>query len=168
LRPLVEPLASGSPEPFQAKTPTWESKLQKKSRRNRIDPNLREILSLLEELRSRLNYVQRLMVGTEGRFILVATNDIHWVEAEGNYIRIHHGQTSVLLRKTISSLETNLDPGKFLRISRSVIVNLDRVRELQRESHGEFRVILEGGMQLALSRHFRKHLDRVVGAAAEA
>lgn len=129
---------------------------------------VQKIVALLEDRDRRQQYIERLMVGAEGRFFLVRTRDIDWIEAEGNYIRIHYGQSSAMLRKTVSALEDNLDPTRFLRISRSVIVNLDSVRELQRESHGDFRVFLKGGEQLTLSRHFRKRLRHVLGINSEA
>lgn len=117
---------------------------------------------LLEELESRSRYIERLMLGTNGSFVLIKTAQIDWIEAEGNYARVHYGQTSALLRRTITNLEAGLSPARFLRISRSVIVNLDRVRELHRESHGEFQVIMHSDKRLTLSRHFREHLRRVV------
>jgi two-component system LytT family response regulator len=127
-----------------------------------------KIVTLLEDFIREGRYVRRLMVGTDGRFFLIKTVDIDWIEAEGNYVRIHYGQSSALLRRTVSALEENLDPTRFLRISRSVIVNLDSVRELQRESHGEFRMLLKSGEQLSLSRHFRKRLRDILGISPEA
>ena len=86
-----------------------------------------------------------------------------WVEAEGNYVSIHTGKKSYLLRETISSLESQLDPKKFIRIHRSSIVNINRIKELQPWSHGEYHVILQDGTQLTLSRSYREKLQAALG-----
>ena len=122
----------------------------------------RRIVALLEQLRG-ARHVERLVVKNGGRVYFLETCEIDWVEAEGNYINIHTGKKSHLLRETISNLEAQLDPRRFVRIHRSAIVNIARVQELQPWTHGEYHVILHDGTQLTLSRNYRENLQSVLG-----
>jgi two-component system LytT family response regulator len=123
------------------------------------------ILALLEELRAGSKYIERLVIKAEGRVFFLDVDDIHYIEAEGNYVGVHNGQKSYLLRETISGLESQLDPKKFIRIHRSAIVKINKIKELQPWFHGEYRVILESGKQLMLSRNYRANLQSAVGNA---
>ncbi len=123
------------------------------------------ILALLEELKSGPRYVERLAIKTGGRVFFLNVHDVHCVEAEGNYVRVFDNQKSYLLRETISGLEEQLDPKQFLRIHRSAIVKIDKIKELQPWFHGEYRIILENGKQLTLSRNYRANLQEAVGNA---
>lgn len=121
------------------------------------------ILTLLEELKAESKYLERLVIKAEGRVFFLDTEDIYWIEAEGNYVRVHNGKKSHMLRETVSSLESQLDPRKFLRIHRSAIVKIDRIQELQPWFHGEYRVLLQNGTQLTLSRNYRENLQKALG-----
>lgn len=121
------------------------------------------ILQLLEELKAGNKYLERLVIKSGGRIYFLETCDIDWIEAEGNYVSVHSGKKAHLLRETISSLETQLDPKKFVRIHRSSIVRIDRIQELQPWFHGEYRVILNSGTQLTLSRNYREKLHEALG-----
>jgi two-component system LytT family response regulator len=121
------------------------------------------ILAILEELKAGSKYIERLVIKSGGRVFFLDTDDIDWIEAEGNYVSVHTGKKSHLLRETISSLEAQLDPKKFLRIHRSSIVKIDRIKELQPWFHGEYRVILLDGTQLTLSRNYRENLQEALG-----
>jgi len=121
------------------------------------------ILALLEQIKEPQRYSERLVVKTGGRVFFLNTDEIDWIEAEGNYVSIHTGAKGYLLRETISSLETQLDPREFVRIHRSAIVRLDRIKELQPWSHGEYHVILHDGTQLTLSRSYRDKLQAALG-----
>lgn len=121
------------------------------------------ILALLEELKAGSKYLERLVIKSAGRIYFLETQDIDWIEAEGNYVSVHSGKKAHLLRETISSLEAQLDPRKFVRIHRSSIVRIDRIQELQPWFHGEYRVILQGGTQLTLSRNYREKLQEALG-----
>jgi two-component system, LytTR family, response regulator len=122
-------------------------------------------LALLEELRARQSHVERLVIKAGGRAFFLKTEEIDWVEAEGKYVRLHVGKESYLVREAISQIEAQLDPKRFLRIHRSTIVNLDRVRELQPWFHNDYRVILRDGTELMLSRSCRKRLGELLGNA---
>jgi two-component system LytT family response regulator len=121
------------------------------------------ILALLEEMKAGKNYLERLVIKAAGRIYFLDTSDIDWIEAEGNYVSVHSGKKTHLLRETISSLEAQLDPKKFVRIHRSSIVRLDFIQELQPWFHGEYRVILQDGTQLTLSRNHRDKLQEALG-----
>jgi two-component system LytT family response regulator len=125
----------------------------------------RHILALLEELKTGPRYLERLVVKTGGRVFFLDVDQIHCIEAEGNYVRVHDQSKHYLLRETISGLEEQLDPKQFLRIHRSAIVRIDKIKELQPWFHGEYRIILENGKQLTLSRNYRANLQEVVGNA---
>lgn len=94
--------------------------------------------------------------------LFVRTAEIDWVEAEGNYVKLHLGATSHLFRETLSALEADLPPDRFLRISRSALVNLDAVKELQPLFYGDYAVILRDGRQLTLSRNYRDRVERLI------
>jgi two-component system LytT family response regulator len=123
----------------------------------------RRILELLEELKAGNKFLERLVIKAGGRIYFLDTSEIDWIEAEGNYVSVHSAKKSHMLRETISSLESQLDPKKFVRIHRSAIVRLDFVQELQPWFHGEYRVILQDGTQLTLSRNYRDRLQEALG-----
>jgi LytTr DNA-binding domain-containing protein len=106
--------------------------------------------------------VERLLVGENGRSFFVRTGDVEWIEAAKNYVRLHVNGRTHTLRTTLSDLERRLDPAHFRRVSRSALVNVDRVRELQPWFHGDAVIILQSGSRLPLSRRYR---DNLVGAA---
>lgn len=121
------------------------------------------ILAVLEELRSGPRYLERLVIKNGGRVFFLDVKDIYCIEAEGNYVLVNDGTKSHILRETISGLQSQLDPRQFLRIHRSAIVKLDKIKEMQPWFHGEYRIILENGKQLTLSRNYRASLQRAVG-----
>jgi two-component system LytT family response regulator len=123
-----------------------------------VDPGL---VSLLEELRGRRRS-DRLVVKTGGRVVFLRTEDIDWVEASGNYVRLHVGGEAHLLRESMKNMERRLDPATFVRIHRSAIVNVDRIRELEPWFHGEYIVILRDGTRLTSSRVFSDRLNALI------
>jgi len=125
---------------------------------------LKERLSaLLGDLTPDSKYPERMAVKSSGRVIFLKIDDIDWVEAADNYVSLHIGAESHLHRETMSALEERLPPNKFLRISRSTIVNIDRIKELQPLFHGEYAVILRNGTRLTLSRSHRDKLNQLMG-----
>lgn len=118
----------------------------------------RRLLSLLEDLKTEQKYLDRLVVRSVGRVFFLKTDEIDWIEAAGNYVRLHVGREAHLLRETMSRLETKLNPDKFLRIHRSTLVNIDRIKELQPLFSGDYTVILRDSRQLTLSRSYRDKL----------
>jgi len=132
-------------------------------RDEKVNQRDEHILALLEELKAGPRYLERLVIKTEGRVFFLDIDEIHCIESEGNYVRVYNGRKTYLLRETISGLESQLDPKKFLRIHRSSIVRIDKIKELQPWFHGEYHVVLENGKQLTLSRNYRANLQDAVG-----
>jgi two-component system LytT family response regulator len=93
----------------------------------------------------------------------ISVHDVYCIESEGNYVRVYDNQKAYLLRETISNLEEQLDPRQFRRIHRSAIVKIDKIKEMQPWFHGEYRIIMENGKQLTLSRNYRSNFQRAVG-----
>ncbi|HUD73384.1 MAG TPA: LytTR family DNA-binding domain-containing protein [Dongiaceae bacterium] len=112
---------------------------------------------------------RRLAVKVDGRIEFVEPDDLEWIESEGNYIRLHLGRRTCLVRETLTEMEARLDPARFMRIHRSAIVNIDRIRDLRPWFTGEYIVRLQGGRELTLTRRYRDNLRRLIGRqAAEA
>jgi two-component system LytT family response regulator len=103
------------------------------------------------------------MVRAGARIVFLKADAIDWVEADDKYVHLHAGPVSHMVRQTISSMEEQLDPEKFLRIHRSAIVNVARIKELRPLFSGEYGVILEGGTELTLSRNYKDKLFRLLG-----
>ena len=107
----------------------------------------------------------RIVVRDAGRVMFVRSADIDWIDAAGNYVRLHAGKETHLLRETMAGIEAKLDPDVFIRISRSVIVNLDRVREAQPLFNGSYTFVLNDGTRVESSRRYRRRLASVLGEA---
>jgi two-component system LytT family response regulator len=106
-------------------------------------------------LKAPQQHVRRLLIQEQGRSIFLEVSQIDWVEAARNYACIHSGAHTHILRSSLDSLATKLDPGKFRRITRSEIVNVDRIVEVRPASHGDQRVRLRDGTELTWSRRYR-------------
>jgi two-component system LytT family response regulator len=104
-------------------------------------------------------YLTRLMIKTSSRVMLLKIDEIDFIEADGNYAKLHAGRKMHLLREKMNDLEGRLDPAKFVRIHRSIIVNLDRIKELHPHFNGDYVVVLDDGRQLRLSRTRREQLE---------
>jgi len=120
----------------------------------------RRFLSLVRDLQTRGKPVERLIVRSAGRVFFLRADEIDWIEAASNYVRLHVGNDTHLLRETMNGIEARLDGNKFLRIHRSTIVNVERVKELQPWFHGDYAVILRDGTRLTLSRGHRDKLQQ--------
>lgn len=123
------------------------------------DPQVaKRLLAALESMRSAPVYLDRVLVRDSGSATLVPVGRIDWIEAYGNYVKLHTGDTTHLLRESMKALERQLDPTGFSRIHRSTIVNLDRVQQLNALFHGDYQVVLTDGTELRLSRSYRDRL----------
>jgi two-component system, LytTR family, response regulator len=123
----------------------------------------RQLLALLQDVESRRDrFPARLVIKTAGRVVFLKVEDVDWIDAAGNYVRIHAGDESHMLRETMGKLEERLDPEKFLRIHRSTIVNIERIRELQQQFHGDYLVVLKNGQRLTLSRSYRDRIQELL------
>lgn len=106
---------------------------------------------------------RRIGVKTGTRTVIIEASDIDWIAADGDYIRIHCGKHSHLASHRMQALEEMLDPAQFLRVHRSVLVNVDRVRELHREPDGSGALVLRNGVSLRVARARWDVLERALG-----
>jgi two-component system LytT family response regulator len=124
----------------------------------RSNPSLKDFL---ERLPPRTTFMQHVAVKSKERLRLIDIEQIDWVESAGNYVRLHVAGERFLLRETMHAFEEKLDPGQFVRIHRSTIVNLGRIRETRAASRGDLVVVLRDDTQLLLSKAYRKRLAPV-------
>jgi two-component system, LytTR family, response regulator len=109
--------------------------------------------------------LQRLVIKSLERVFFLRLEEIDWIEAAGNYVKLHVGAETYLRRETMTALEDRLNTDQFVRVHRSTIVNLDRIQELQAWFHGDYKVILHDGTQLTLSRGYREKLQEQLGCS---
>jgi two-component system LytT family response regulator len=126
-------------------------------RRNLGDLDER-LASLIADLRGQKKYLERLVVKSVGRVFFLKVEEIDWIEAAGNYVNLHVGRESHMIRETMNGIAAKLDPDKFLRIHRSTVVHIDRIKELHPMFSGDYAVILRNGTELALSRNYRERI----------
>jgi two-component system, LytTR family, response regulator len=118
-----------------------------------------QLLSLLGDLRREQKIPERFIIKSGGRVVFLRAEEIDWMCAVGNYVRLQVGRDSHLMRETMTGMESKLDPVSFMRIHRSTIVNLDRVKEVQPWAKGEYVVIMRNGTRLIMSRRYRERLN---------
>jgi len=116
------------------------------------------LASFLADWQARAGYTERFAVRDRRRILVIAAGDVDWFEAADNYVTLHVGGRTHLMRHTMQELEGRLDPARFLRIRRSTIVNIDRVVELRPEAHGEHLVVLRDGTTLSSTRTYAEVL----------
>jgi two-component system LytT family response regulator len=128
----------------------------------------RRILTLLEQLaqRERGYGRDRLVVRTPERAFFLRSDTIDWIEAAGKFVHLHVGRAIHALRESMAELEQELDAARFVRISRSVIVNLDRIQEIQPWFQGDYVLILTDGTRLTSTRGYRDNMRKLLGRSA--
>ena len=117
-----------------------------------------ELARLLEASPQGARPLERIVVRKDDRLFFVAVKDVTHLTAEGNYVRVHSGEASHLIRGTLGLFESRLDPQRFARIHRSELVNIEAIKEVQAHFHGDYIVILRGGQRLRLSRRYQQRL----------
>jgi len=123
------------------------------------------ILDLLAEVKTESRTDRRLIIKTAGRVVLLDMDEVDWIEAAGNYVELRVGGKSHLLREGIGKISQRLDPNLFVRIHRSIIVNVRRIKELQPCNRGEYIVVLKDGKQLSCSRGYRAKLQELIASS---
>jgi two-component system LytT family response regulator len=146
-------------ERFQTALRRARAIVQGKRKHQTID----QVIGLVENLKGFPKPLERLAVKTSGRVLLVKVTEIDWIRGADNYAELHVGKSMHLLRQTVADLERQLPSNQFLRISRSLIVNLNRIKEFRSKSHGDCLVVLHDHTQLPVSRKYRGKLDEVMG-----
>ncbi len=129
----------------------------------RQDKESAQRLFALLDSRLQSDYARRLAVPVNGRIVFVPVDEIDWVQAEGNYARLHVSRKIYDVRETLQALMEKLDPREFIRIHRSTIVNVRRIREVQPWFQGSHIVVLQTGEELRMSRYQRTAVDRLLG-----
>lgn len=135
--------------------------LEQVKHRESSDQAEAQTAALAEALAPPSKPLERIAVKSDGRILLVKTADISWIEAAHNYVELHEDKKTHLVRGTITSIEARLPTEKFVRISRSTIVNVDFIKELQPQFYGEYTVTLHDGTRLTLSRRYRGKLPQL-------
>ena len=135
-------------------------------RRAQPAPADQRLAELLADLRAGVKQNDRLVFKQDGRGVFVRAEAIDWLEADGNYVRIHCGTESHYVRETLAGLEAQLPAEKFMRVSRSALVNLDRVKEFQPLFYGDYSVLLLNGAKLSMSRNYRGRLEKLMARRA--
>ncbi len=127
--------------------------------RNRAGELARRLVALVEDVRPVQNGADRLMIRSGARVVFVDVRSVDWVEAEGNYVRLHVGEESHMIRDTMHAVEARLGGSPFVRIHRSRIANISRARELRVIQNGEYELVLRNGRALRVSRLYRDKLQ---------
>lgn len=122
-----------------------------------------ELDELLADLRRERGDRARILVRSSDRIVVLSLDEVDWIEAAGNYMRLHVGSEIHLLRETMSGMESRLPPDRFVRIHRSTMVQVERIKELVQMFNNEFLVVLQNGEKLKLSRTYRPELERRLG-----
>jgi len=110
------------------------------------------------------NVLSRLMIKTKDQISIISVDEIDWIESAGDYVYIHSDRKKYLIRETLTSLEQKMDAQKFVRIHRSSIVNIDKIKSMRQNEHGDFDVYLNDGTKLKLSRTYRVNFQKAIGS----
>jgi two-component system, LytTR family, response regulator len=122
-----------------------------------------QIGALLENVNRQAKYLERLVIKAEGRITFLKTQEIDWIAADDKYVHLHVGKAVRMVRQTLTAMEAQLDPQRFLRIHRSVMVNIERIKELHPLFGGEHGVVMDDGTRLTLSRRYKDKLFELLG-----
>jgi two-component system LytT family response regulator len=129
------------------------------------DTDDRRLQDLLDALATRDLPLDRLVIRTRGKVSFLKPSEIDWIEADGKHVQLHVGRETHVVRQQLKRLEPRLAPHGFVRVHRSAIVNVDRIKELEPWFHGEFVVVLKDGTKLTSSAAHSEALHRIIDAA---
>lgn len=130
----------------------------------RLQPEALAVTAASAETASAPAYLNRIAVKSVGRTVFVNADNVDWLETAGNYVCLHAGKETHVVRETMNQLETQLNPAKFVRIHRSTMVRIEAIREIQPLFNGDRVVILHDGSKLTLSRSYRDKVKAALGA----
>jgi len=125
----------------------------------------RRVLEMLGDLEARQQTPKRIIIKSDGEIVCLKPSEIDWAESAGNYVCLHVGGATHILRETITALESRLGPGQFMRVHRSTLVNVDRIKTLKPSLYGDYSILLRDGTKLTLSRGFRENVLKRLGTA---
>jgi len=124
-----------------------------------------QVLTMLETLTAASSYAERFVVRLRGKILVIPVAQVDWIEADDNYIRIHSGASTYLDRETLSAMCARLDPKTFIRVHRSALINVNRIKEVA-VINGDYELVLHSGVRIALSRTYRDDFFSRLGDAA--
>jgi two-component system LytT family response regulator len=125
----------------------------------------RRVLEMLADMEARQQAPERIVIKADGEIVCLRPNEIDWAESAGNYVCLHVGGATHILRETITALESRLGPRQFMRVHRSTLVNVDRIKTLKPSLYGDYSILLRDGTKLTLSRGFRESVLKRLGTA---
>lgn len=125
----------------------------------------RRVLEMLGDMEARQQAPERIIIKSDGEIVCLKPNEIDWAESAGNYVCLHVAGTTHILRETITALESRLGPRQFMRVHRSTLVNVDRIKTLKPSLYGDYSILLRDGTKLTLSRGFRENVLKRLGTA---
>jgi len=126
-----------------------------------LHQRLHTFLNTHEQAQS-TSYLKRFVVKTNGQVLFVPVDTVDWIEAAGNYVKLHVGKKHHLIRETLSHLEERLDPERFVRIHRSLMVQMDRVRSVQPVLSGEYIFVLHNGVRVQSGRTYKEQVQALL------
>jgi two-component system, LytTR family, response regulator len=121
------------------------------------------LMTLLSELKGERKYLKRLTVKDRGKIIFVGVDEIDFIEAQGNYLELDLGDTKHMIRMRLHQIEAKLNPREFVRIHRSTIVNIDRIKEMHPLFNGDQAIVMKSGKKLTMTRNYRDRLKALLG-----
>lgn len=150
-------------KPFKvARFKTALARAREQRTRQQPDDSAKRLLSLLEQQGgAKPEYLSRVVVRDRTKVRFIKTADVDWIEASGNYVVLHTGKENHVVRETLAAFETQLSPREFVRVSRSAIVNLDRVEHFEPTFNNEHVIVLANGARLPMTRGLRELQDKV-------
>lgn len=122
-----------------------------------------QIAELLDSIRAKRQFLGRFLIRKNGRIVFLKTDDVEWIEADDKYLHLYHGRSRHTIRQTLASIKSQLDPTRFAQVNRSVIVNVDFIKELQTMFGGEYEVLMSNGKSIRLSRNQKAELFEILG-----
>lgn len=146
-------------ERFQKAFQRAKDQLQKRN----VEAVNKTLHNLLESIQPARKYLERFVVKSAGRIFFLQASEIDWIEASDNYVSLHAGRETHLIRETLTALESKLNPEDFIRIRHSAIVNIKRIRELQPLFKGDYQILLHSGAKLTTSRRYRNKIAGLLG-----
>jgi two-component system LytT family response regulator len=153
---LLKPFSDGR---FEAAMARVQSRLDQRS----LQEFGQRLVRMISAESAMPRWLDRLVVKSGGATRFLRVVDIDWIEAAGVYVNLHTGGKEILYRSSLAELSDRLDPVRFIRVHRSTIVNIESILQLEPISHGEFDVVLKGGVRTRISRSYRAQLEERLG-----
>ncbi|HYW07391.1 MAG TPA: response regulator [Longimicrobium sp.] len=153
---LVKPVGA---ERFRAAVERVRTQLRGRDR-DSLESRLRALVEMVRPA----EYLTRFMVKRGQRFVFLRVEELEWIEAADNYVKLHANASSELLRASLAGLEARLDPRRFVRVHRGAIINVDRVTAIEPWGQGEYLLTLAGGARITSSRTYRARIRQALGA----